>query len=119
VETPSIEPRPEIRGPPISMLTQLYIDSGDDLIRLTDTDLWAAMQDLVLLFLLYVNETEHEHEGGSGRAVLDAIAKMARMFVEYVATAEQQHGGDFREFLQEQALEAFGGDGGEAAPGVP
>jgi hypothetical protein len=116
VETPSIEPRPEIRGPLISLLTQLYIDSGDDLIELTESNLWAALADLGLLFLLYV--AEREHEVGGARSTLDALASMARMFVKYVEASEKQHGGDFRKFLQEQALEAFGGDSGEAPPGA-
>lgn len=117
METPSIEPRPEIRGPLISTLTQLYIDSGDDRVELTETDLWAALADLWLLFSLYVGETEHKAGGDSPQVILDAFAGMARMFVKYVEAAEQQHGGDFRQFLQEQALEALGGNGGATPPG--
>lgn len=91
------------------MLTQLYIESGDDRAEFGETDLWAALPDLMLLFLLYVQKT-HAVAGGTP-STLYALAKMARMFVEYVTEIEEKHGGDFREFLQEQALEAFGGDG--------
>jgi hypothetical protein len=36
-----------------------------------------------------------------------AIIDLAFMFVAYVAETEAEHGGDFREFLQRQALEPF------------
>lgn len=96
------------------MLTQLYVDSGDDRIELDDTDLWAALQDLVLLFLLYVQETEEEHS--SVQSTLDAFASMAQMFIKYVESAENTYGGDFRQFLRERALEAYGGGEPDAIP---
>ena len=95
------------------MLTQLYVDSGADPVELTGTDLWPALLDLERLFNLYVGETvgETEDELAAARTVLDAFSRMARMFILYVEAAEQQHGGDFREFLQQQALDVFGPDG--------
>ena len=76
MDAPSIEPRPEIRGPLVSLLTQFY--NGDeigDVISISDAPA--------------------------------AIIDLAYMFVAYVAETEAVHGGDFREFLQRQALEPF------------
>ena len=76
MDTPSIEPRPEIRGPLVSLLTQ--VDNGDeDADAISISDAPAAIIDL------------------------------AYMFVAYVAETEAEHGGDFRQSLQRQALEPF------------
>ena len=88
MDIPSIAPRPEIRGPLISLLTQLYTGlaggpSPDVPAELTEgasvtvPDTEAGMMDLLLMFLAYVRETEAEH------------------------------GGDFLEFLRRQAEEPF------------
>lgn len=76
MDAPSTEPRPEIRGPLVSLLTQFY--NGDEI--------------------------------GDAIAISDApaaIIDLAYMFVAYVGETEAVHGGDFREFLQRQALEPF------------
>jgi hypothetical protein len=85
-----MEPDPEIRGPLISLLTQLYegLDEGrvgetigeGDLaagatVELRDPE--ASIQDLAVIFMIYVKQTEAEH------------------------------GGDFLEFLRRQAEDAF------------
>ena len=108
VDTPSIGRDPETRGPLVSLLTQWYTgaEQGTEGDRVDLPNDAAAIADLVLLFLLYVQETEAEHGEGS----LDAIVSMATMFVQYARDTEARHGGDFLEFLQRQALEAFGGD---------
>jgi hypothetical protein len=113
VDTPSIEPRPEIRGPLISLLTQWY--TGADKPTVGDSvalpDATAAIFDLWLMFLLYVQEAGEEYDN----ATLDAIVSMARMFVQYAKETENKHGADFQEFLRRQALEAFGQNGDPSA----
>jgi hypothetical protein len=77
VDTPSTQPGPEIRGPLVSMLTQLY--SGD-----------SEIADGVFV-------------PGTTAAIVD----LSLMFLTYVQEAEAEYGGDFLEFLQRQAQEPF------------
>jgi hypothetical protein len=95
-----MEPDPEIRGPLISLLTQLYdgLDEGR------------------------VGETIGEGDLAAGATVelrdLEAsIRDLAVMFMTYVRQTEAEHGGDFLEFLRRQAEDAFRPDGDP--PGSP
>lgn len=81
---PGIEPRPEIRGPLISLLTQLYTgaDQTPDMAVGVDVpDATAGIVDMAIMFVLYAKEAE----GGAGA--------------------------DFLEFLHRQALKAEGAAG--------
>lgn len=101
MEVPGIEPTPESRGPLITLLTQLYTETevpGDNSTWFPDAS--ASLVDLVLMFTTYVRDTGAAYGGGAPEAV-DA---MARMFVEYARTREQEHGGNFQDFLQRQAV---------------
>jgi hypothetical protein len=85
-----MEPDPEIRGPLISLLTQLYdgLDEGR------------------------VGETIDEGDlaGGATVELRDpeaSIQDLAVMFMTYVKQTEADHGGNFLEFLRRQAEDAF------------
>jgi hypothetical protein len=108
MKMPGVEPAPETRLPLISLLSQFYDDTGlaagDDVDL---PDLLAALTDLFLMFMLYVNESQAEFEG----AELGAVAMFARMFADYAKETEKvRDKGGFLEFLSRQAGKAYGGD---------
>jgi hypothetical protein len=89
VNAPAIQPGPETRRQLVTMLTQFYsgADEPTEGVDVQFPDALEAIIDLAMMFLAYVGETEAEH------------------------------GGDFLEFLQRQALEAFGEDDDAPSPG--
>jgi hypothetical protein len=115
-EDPGIEPRPEIRGPLVELLTLMYGQLTDDEIAGYDAvslpgEWWAHLiLDLGRLWILYAG-TRVSQEAGDEQAVSEiterAIWQMAEALARFAAENEKTKG-DFRAFLQGKGKEAYG-----------